>query len=113
MFIIRCRTFLANQLLLLQNSDESKPAEQVTESMGTTDATKAGFQAPPASSAPTHPLTDAPAAPTHTPTDAGAANGMATEVAVAPTDVAPGVQADKGAVPHVPTGGSSRSHVIA
>ena len=75
--------------------------------MGTADATKTGFLAHATGpAAPLHTLTNAvppsaaPAAPTHTRTDTGAGSGMAADVAAAPTDVAPGVSADKGAITH-------------
>ena len=78
-----------NVLLKMQADEEVKPAKQAAESSGTTDASKNGFLAPPASEA-----------PSHVGGGVGGQTGMAAEAGNALTDIPSGIQADKTAVAH-------------
>lgn len=82
-----------------QGNGESKPAEQMPQSMGTTDSTKTGFLAPPASGTPPSSLGGA---------GSGQA-GMAAEASNAPTDVPSGIQPDTSAIAHTALPGEQAS----
>ena len=81
--------------MVAQGNEESKPAVQVPQSMGTTDPSKTGFLAPPASGAPPPSLGGGDAGQT----------GMAAEAGKAPTDIPAGIQADTSAVAQTATTG--------
>ena len=77
------------------NEESAKSAKQVPQSMGTTDPSKTGFLAPPASGA---------SPPTLGGGDAGQ-TGMAAEAGKAATDMPFGIQADTSAVAHTASTG--------
>ena len=79
--------------MVAQGNEECKPAMQVPQSMGSTDPSKTGFLAPPASGAPPPSLGRGDAGQT----------GMAAEAGKAPTDIPAGIQADTSAVAHTAT----------
>lgn len=87
--------------MVAQGNEVSKPAEQVPQSMGTTDPsrTPTGFLAPPAFGAPPPSLGGGDAGQT----------GMAAEAGKAPTDIPSGIQADTSAVAHTATTGGMAS----
>lgn len=88
--------------MVAQGNEESKPAEQVPQSMGTPAISKTGFLAPPASGAPLPSLGGGGAGQT----------GMAAEAGKAPTDFPSGIQADTSAVAHTATTGELASVVM-
>lgn len=86
-----------------QGNGDSKPAEQIPQSLRTSDPTKTGFLAPPASGTPPSSLGGVGSGQT----------GMAAEASSAPTDVPAGIQADTSAVAHTgPPGEQASVHKV-